>query len=110
MPDSNITQIYGWENFKIEWGKLEKYLEDRFFNSLEGRPTQLRSLIEIEILRYVHNHGFIEPRKVDTYQEPVCAHCGGTEELLIFKRTDGKNIIICKPFAIHAGYIARDKA
>ena len=42
-------------------------------------------------------------------QEPVCCYCGATKNLLTFKRTDGKDITICKPFAIMAGYIARNE-
>ena len=61
MSDLNITQKHGWENFKIEWEKLEKYLEDKFFHSVE-RPTALRSLIRIEILLYIATHGFLMQR------------------------------------------------
>ena len=49
-------------------------------------------------------------RREKARYEPVCYHCGSTTDLLTFKRTDGKDITICKPFAVMAGYIARNEA
>ena len=46
-------------------------------------------------------------RRVKARYIPCCHHCGTTQDLLTFKRADGRDLTICRSFAIMAGYVAR---
>lgn len=46
-------------------------------------------------------------RRAQAVYIQCCHHCGSTQDLLTFKRADGRDITICRQFAITAGYIAR---
>ena len=69
--------------------------------------TDLKYKPKTKILHKKVNQLSPRQRRAQAVYIQCCYHCGSTIDLLTFKRADGRDLTICRQFAITAGYIAR---